>query len=298
MAPSTTWEFPPYTKTIHRSSYPAIDPKKEANSAAGKVIVVTGGHQGVGKGISKAFVEAGAKAVAILARRENILQETKAELERLGSSKILAIKTDVADEAAVNTAFETIEKEVGKIDVVVGNAGYLPGSAAAVDTDVADWWKGFEVNIKGTLLLFRAFVAHKSSNSPTFISMNTGAAHAGVFPTMSGYAASKAGQAMLITYLQAENPDVRVVSMHPGVIESEMNAKSGMPLSKDDVSLPASFAVWLAGPAASWTAGRYLWAHWDVEELEKMKDEIFAKDELSLGLKGWPKEVGEPVIVP
>lgn len=297
MAPSTTWEWPAYTKTIHRSSYAAIDPKNPANSAAGKVVVITGGNQGVGKGISKAFVEAGAKAVAILARRQNVLEETKAELEKVGSSKILAIKADVVDEASLKSAFETIEKEAGKVGVVVGNAGYLPESAPAATSDVADWWKGFEINIKGTLLLFRAFLAHKSTNSPTFISMNTGAAHAGVFPTMSSYAASKTGQAALIPYLQAENPEIRVVSLHPGVIESEMNVKSGMPLSKDDVSLPASFTVWLASGAASWTNGRYFWSHWDVDELVQRKDEIIANDELSLGLKGWPRQV-EPVIVP
>jgi NAD(P)-dependent dehydrogenase (short-subunit alcohol dehydrogenase family) len=297
MAPSTNWEFPPYTKTIHRSQYPAIDPKNPSNSVSGKVVVVTGGGSGVGKGISQAFVEAGARAVIILGRRQNVLQEAKADLEKSGSSKVLTIQADVADEAALNTAFEKIEKEFGKVDIVVGNAAYLPHASPAATSDVADWWKGFEVNIKGTLLLFRAFMAHKSDNSPTFISLNTGAAHAGVFPTMSGYAASKTGQAMLITYLQAENPDVRIVSMHPGVIETEMNIKSGMPLSRDDMSLPSGFAVWLASPAAQWTAGRYLWAHWDVDELEKMKDEITAKDELSLGLKGWPREVSEPVIV-
>ena len=296
MSPSTTWEFPPYTKTIHRSSYPAIDPKNPANSASDKVVVVTGGHQGVGIGISKAFVEAGAKAVAILARRENVLQEAKAELEKLGSSKIIAIKADVADEASLNAAFGQVEKEAGKIDVVVANAGYLAEAAPATTTDVGDWWKGFEVNIKGTLLVFRAFVAHKSSNSPTFISMNTGAAHAGIFPTMSSYAASKTGQAMLITYLQAENPEIRVVSQHPGVIESEMNTKSGMPLSKDDISLPSGFTVWLASPAASWTNGRYFWAQWDVDELTQMKDEIVANDELSLGLKGWPKQVEATIV--
>ena len=73
MAPSTNWEFPPYTKTIHRSSYPAIDPKNLANSAVGKVVVVTGGNQSVGKSIAKAFVETDAKAVVILGRRENVL---------------------------------------------------------------------------------------------------------------------------------------------------------------------------------------------------------------------------------
>ena len=297
MASNGTWEFPPYTKTIHRSAYGAIDPKNPANSAADKVVLVTGGNQGVGLGISRAFVEAGAKAVVIAARRENVLQQAKAELEKLGSSKIITVQANVVDEAAVNAAFEKAEQEAGEVDIVVGNAGYLPIPGPAVSADLADWWKGFEVNIKGTLILFRAFMAHRGSNSPTFISLNSGVAHAPPFPGMTGYANSKTGQAALIEYLQAENPDVRIVSQHPGVIASEMNTKSAMPISKDDVSLPAGFAVWLASPAAAWTAGRFLWSHWDVEELEKMKDDIVAKDELKLRLNGWPKEV-EAVIVP
>ena len=40
-----------------------------------------------------------------------------------------------------------------------------------------------------------------------------------------------------------------------------------------------------------------MWSHWDVEELAKMKDDIVAKNELVLGLQGWPKEVAEPVVV-
>src|ERR1700761_50293 len=209
MSDKQTWEFPPYTKTIHRSSYPAIDPKKPENSATGKVVLVTGGGIGVGKSIANAFVKAGAKAVAILGRRENILNDAKADLEKAGSSKILSFKADVLDDAAMNAAFDSTEKEAGKIDIVVANVGYLATPAPAATADLNDWWKGFEVNIKGTLQTFRAFLAHRGDNSPTFIAVNTGAAHAGVFPGFSSYASSKIGEASLIPYLQAENPEVR-----------------------------------------------------------------------------------------
>ena len=294
---SSTWEFPAFTKTIHRSSYPAIDPKNPANSAEGKVVVVTGGGAGIGKSIAEAYVQAGAKAVVILGRRENILDDAKVELRRARSSKILSYQADIIDEAALNSAFDDVEKEVGKVDVVVSNAGYLPDLAPALTADIADWWKGFEVNIKGTLLTFRAFMPHKSSNSPTFISLNTAAAHLQSVPNFSGYAVSKAAGIPLIQYLQSENPDVRVVSMHPGAIQTEMNTKSQMPLSTENINLPSSYAVWLASPAAAWLGGRFVWCQWDVDELAKMKDDIEANDELTLRLSGWPKQVGDPNIV-
>lgn len=286
-----TWEFRPYTKTIHRSSYPAIDPTNPANSAKGKVVVVTGGGSGIGKAIASAFVKAGAKTVAILGRRENILADAKAELSKLGSSEILTFKADIVDAEALKSAFAETASKSGPIDIVVGNAGFLPTLGSVADSDIDDWFKGFEVNIKGTALTFRAWLPHRSTNSPTFISINSGIAHGDAYPNFSGYGASKAGQASLIQYFQSENPDLRVVSLHPGVIESEMNAKSGMPLSKDDASLPSSFAVWLASPAASWLGGRFVWSHWDVDELLQMKDEILANNELVIGLTGHPKDV-------
>ena len=142
-------------------------------------------------------------------------------------------------------------------------------------------------------------MAHRSSNNPVFIAVNTGAAHAGIYPTFSSYGSSKIASAQLVSFLQTENPDVRVVSMHPGVIETEMNVKSGMPMSRDDMSLPSDFAVWLAAHAykEEWTAGRFLWSHWDVDELVKMKEEIVGKNELVLALNGWPKEVSDMVVV-
>ena len=94
-----------------------------------------------------------------------------------------------------------------------------------------------------------------------------------------------------------ENPEIRIMSMHPGAIETEMNVKSGMPLSRDDMSLPSSFAVWLAAPGNDFVHGRFLYAHWDVEELKAMADEIKEKDELYIGLTGWPKNVGQAKVI-
>ena len=293
---SQSWEFPPYTKTIHRSSYPAISPTNPSNSAAGKVILITGGGSGIGLGIAKAFVEAGAKSVTILGRREEILANGKAELEKTGKSQIHTFRTDVTDAAALKAAFEGTEKASGKVDIVIGNAGYLstPGPAATADVD--DFWKAFEINIKGTLLTFQAWQGHVGSQTPTFVSLNSGVAHS-VFPNMASYCASKSGEAQLVQGLALENPDVRVVSLHPGVIASEMNTKSGMPLSQDDISLPSSMSVWLTGKEAGFLSGKFVWAHWDVEELKAMQGEIEEKKELVLGLNGFPK-MGEANVVP
>ena len=225
--------FPSYTTVMHSDAYPAISPSNPALSAKGKVIVVTGGGSGVGKEISRAFVQAGAKAVAILGRREALLSEAKKSLEAEGNTKILSYVADVVDGKALSEAFEDIAAQAGPIDVTVANAGYLSGPANAVDTDLGDWWKCFEINIKGTLLTFQSFMKYRSTNKPVFISMNTAGAHYAPFEGLSAYGSSKAGLAALIPYLQKENPDVRVVSQHPGVIMSEMYTKSNISLEAD-----------------------------------------------------------------
>lgn len=166
----------------------------------------------------------------------------------------------------------------------------------AATANVDEYWKSFEINIKGTLLTFQAWQGHMGSHDPTFISLNSTAAQA-AFPTLSAYCASKAGQAQMVAAIAAENPNIKVFSMHPGTIESEMNVKAGLPLSKDDTSLPGSFAVWLATSAAAFLHGRFLWAHWDVDELKAMEEDIKEKHELLIGLTGWPKNAGQEKVV-
>jgi len=54
------------------------------------------------------------------------------------------------------------------------------------------------------------------------------------------------------------------------------------------VSLPASFSVWLASPEARFLKGKFLWANWDVDELKAKAKEIEERNQLSIGLGGWP----------
>ena len=81
----------------------------------GRVVLVTGGNRGIGLAVAQAFVAAGDR-VAITARSG----ELPAELE---GSDVLVVKADVTDSATVDAAFDTVEKELGPVEVVVANAG-------------------------------------------------------------------------------------------------------------------------------------------------------------------------------
>ena len=74
------------------------------------------------------------------------------------------------------------------------------------------------------------------------INVSTAAMHAVVMPGGSSYSASKAAVVRLMDFVAVENPSVRVVNLHPGVVATEMNAKSGMKMPTDDgmMSLPPS----------------------------------------------------------
>jgi len=85
-----------------------------------RVVVITGGSAGIGRAAAQRFAAEGC-AVAVLARGEERLEETRIELEAL-EVRVLTIPTDVADADAVEAAAERIEKELGPIDVWVNNA--------------------------------------------------------------------------------------------------------------------------------------------------------------------------------
>src|SRR6185369_16193540 len=92
---------------------------------AGKVAVITGANQGIGKGIAKAFAAEGA-ALALCARNALKLEQTAAELATTGAT-VFSQPVDVADESRVDAFFSAVLAEFGRIDILVNNAGAFDG---------------------------------------------------------------------------------------------------------------------------------------------------------------------------
>jgi len=279
--------FPTYTKISHNASYDAISPTKPALSVAGKVVFVSGGGYGIGRAIVEAFATAGAKDIAIMGRKESPLQTAKSEIEKSTKTKVHIFVGDVTDETAINSAFKGIKQNIGPIDILVANAGFLPEPKSVADSSIDDWWRGFEVNVRGGFILAKAFIGAAAKDG-VFINVSTSLAHAGIFPTFSSYGASKIAFVRALDFVQAENPDLRFVSLQPGIIDTDMNRKSGITsMPYDDVNLPAHFAVWLASSEAAFLNGKFVWSNWDVDELKARKNEITSGPNLTLGLLGW-----------
>ncbi|KAI9802500.1 MAG: hypothetical protein M1825_002885 [Sarcosagium campestre] len=282
--------FPSFTTTWHNDTYDAINPAKPSLSASGKTVVITGGGAGIGSATARSFARAGATKIAILGRREKILLETKASIEKeFQGVKVHTAVADVADKPAVDKAFASVESTFGKVHVFVNNAGYLADAETIRDVNLDEWLKTFEVNVKGSIVVTQAFLRSAASNA-TLINITTGGAHlAAGIPKMGVYIASKSATLKLFATVQAEEPDISVINVHPGVIETDMGNKGksqGAKFPIDDIQLPADFIVWSASPEAAFLKGKDLWANWDVEELKARAQEIQDSSLLTVGLHG------------
>ncbi|EXJ70976.1 uncharacterized protein A1O5_05969 [Cladophialophora psammophila CBS 110553] len=291
--------LPSFTRTFHRDTYPAISPMRPEQSAAGKVVIVTGAAGRIGKATCIAFARAGAQHVAMLDLDGDNLQKAKAEIEQdpqCESSNLHLFPVDITNQAAVKETFSSIESTLGKVNVLVNNAGYQPSPKLYRDAEIDEWWKGFEINVKGSFIVTQEFVrraapALSDNAEPVLINISSVLAHWGIrqgyVNKQSAYSGAKMAMTRAMEILQEEEPWVRVVNVHPGLVVSPMSAKSGtLEYSIDNVNLPAHFAVWLASDEAQFTKGRFLWSNWDVSELQQRKEEILEHDLLRLKVDG------------
>jgi 3-oxoacyl-[acyl-carrier protein] reductase len=183
----------------------------------GKVAFVAGSTRGIGLGIARSFLAEGA-AVAITGRTPDALNAAKSELVAdFPGAKLVAIAADMADEAAVGTALDRTEAELGPVDTAVANVGSGTGPAGyALSRD--QWQAGLNLNLTASVLLASAVLPRlvaRRAGSLTFISSIVGIeALGGPLP----YVAAKAGlQAAAQVYARQVGSDgVRVNVVAPG----------------------------------------------------------------------------------
>jgi len=119
----------------------------------GRAALITGGSEGLGKGMALKFAESGAD-VAILARRPDALKEAAAEIEAAGPCKVAAIPCDLLDAAATDAAFDEAEAALGKIDIVVNNAG-TSRAGPFMEISDEDWQADFDLKFFAAVRLIR-----------------------------------------------------------------------------------------------------------------------------------------------
>ena len=120
----------------------------------GRCALITGGSKGIGFAAATNFMRAGAN-VAIVARRADVLEEARAALAKEGKGKVVTISADVTTAADCARVFETAEKELGQVDVLLNNAG---AHAAMPFDQISDekWQTDFELKLFSAIRLSRA----------------------------------------------------------------------------------------------------------------------------------------------
>ncbi|KAF2465096.1 NAD(P)-binding protein [Lindgomyces ingoldianus] len=286
-----------FTKSYHRDVYPAIDPKNPSNSAAGKIVLITGASEGLGKGIAFAFAAAGAAGVVITARRDKLLQTTAQTIrEKSPKTEVVAVACDVTDEEATKSLFESIKQKFGKLDIVVANAGGVSQGKSAFpkigDFETRAWWNDFEINVRGTHLTSHHYITTFGPQG-TIIGLTSGAASISI-PGMSSYIIAKLAIIRIMELLHVEYPDLRTFSFNPGIVNTPQIMDAFAPYAHDTPELGGAMCCWLATGRAEFMRGRYVGVNFDVEVLEKHKEEIVEKNLLKtkflnvdLGLEGY-----------
>ncbi|MGB6551919.1 MAG: SDR family NAD(P)-dependent oxidoreductase, partial [Candidatus Binataceae bacterium] len=124
----------------------------------GKVAIITGAGRGLGRAMALKFAEAGADIVAA-SRTQAQLDET-AELVRKTGRKCLIVPTDVTDSAAVNAMAAAALKEMGKIDILINNAGGGDETAGKTIEEITDeqWRRGLDTNLTSQFYAARAVI--------------------------------------------------------------------------------------------------------------------------------------------
>ncbi|OBJ89548.1 SDR family NAD(P)-dependent oxidoreductase [Mycobacterium asiaticum] len=193
----------------------------------GTAALVSGASSGIGAATAKALAAHGA-AVALLARRVDRLRELRDEIAAAGGTAVVTA-ADVTDAEQVAAAVQHAVSELGRLDVVVNNAGLMRMGPAA-EAALRDWDDLIEVNIKGVLYLTRAALPHlieAAADSPRGVAdLVTISSTAGwvARPGTAVYSLTKFGVNAFSEGIRQEvlGKRVRVGVVGPGTVDTEI----------------------------------------------------------------------------
>jgi len=228
---STFPNVTPFTKTWHSKPYPFISPTRPELSAAGRNVVVTGGGTGIGNAVAVAFAQAGAKSVSIIGRRIDKLRSgaevVSGAISEDTTTKTLVIweQVDLLSREDTARAMRSIAERVGgTIDILVSNAAPSVDGDPVSISDATD--ERLLLSFHGLVLTamhaIQAFLP-LAGPQPVLLSTNTCFAHWPAIPGFGLYAYGRAALLKLTDYIQAENQNLRVVSVQPGWVSTEAN---------------------------------------------------------------------------
>ncbi|MBL4669084.1 MAG: SDR family oxidoreductase [Flavobacteriales bacterium] len=199
-----------------------------------KVTVITGGTSGIGFGIAQEFKKEGAKG-AIVGRNKNKIENA---LKKLGDD-FIGISTDVTNTQDLEHIFKTTTDQLGKLDVLVVNAGGAIGTGSLgsiIDTTEEDYDRMMDLNLKSVFFTVQKALPYLNDGASIILIASIGA-HKG-FSGLTVYSAAKAGVRSFARTFSRDLLDrrIRVNVLSPGTIDTPLFNNLGLP---DDVAMQA-----------------------------------------------------------
>lgn len=236
---------------------------------AGKAALVTGAARGIGYAIARVLAHDGAD-VALLDRADNVAESASKIKEETGRTAI-GIVADVTVDADVNRAFETAEKELGDVAILVNNAAITTNVDRIVKMSAERFSRDLDVNLTGTFRCTqRALPRMIEREWGRVVNISSGAAELGSFG-QAGYSASKAGILGLTrsTALEYARKGITCNALLPGLIDApaaasirdDMRERIAQLIPTRRLGTPeevAYAASWLASSRASYVNGTTL----------------------------------------
>lgn len=235
----------------------------------GRVALVTGGTKGIGREISRCFVQKGIRVYMNYSSDDTAAESAAAEVSKAGiPAKI--IKADVSDQEQVNSMVEQILKAEDRLDILVNNAGIIRDGLLMLMPDI-NWKRVIDVNLNGACYcskaVLRSMVGNRWGRIINIISPSALLGRAG----QTNYSASKGGLLSFTRSLAREMArfSITVNAVSPGVIETELTGTMQDNIRKEFISMiPAgrfgrpeeiSNAVsFLASDEAGYITGEYI----------------------------------------
>jgi len=238
-----------------------------AETLKGKVAMVTGGSRGIGAAIAKRLAGEGASVAITYAKDASSAAEVVKAIED-GGGKAIAIQADALDPEAIRGSVDKAVAALGKLDVLVNNAGTaIP--KAFVDTTLEEMDHVINLNIRGMFVTTQAALKHMNDNG-RIIMIGSCVGERNLTPGLAAYAATKGAVKMFAQSLSREVGDrgITVNNVQPGPIDTDLNPAAGEWATPQKavtalkrygtVAEVAALVAFIAGPDSGYITGANL----------------------------------------